>query len=383
MKSLSVSTQIPDPYRAGLELGYALKPIKPEVVFLFCTIHYTENNEILTGILDALEQEDTIIFGNSGDGFYETKGASELGAATLGINSEGKVAWHITSANGLETEPENCTTTAISNLKAKFNNTEPDLCWIAADFRTDASRIEATLQTALKAPVVGGMAADDNRMSDCALFKNDEILRNAVVLLGAQGDFSYDIIIANTLSGVGQPGTINSAHGTHINTIDNIDAMSFIERETGKPVLQSDRGVTSLTVIDEDQPEIKRIRSIVPDLSAAEGSLGLYGGIETGKRVQVCLATPEQMLNEVRQKCLASSTHALDPKAGIIISCAGRKWLLGEQIQDEIKPVNEKFGAGFPIAGFPSFGEIGPIKTGSGYSRPLFHNMTYVLVLIG
>ncbi len=35
------------------------------------------------------------------------------------------------------------------------------------------------------------------------------------------------------------------------------------------------------------------------------------------------------------------------------------------------------------LAGFPSLGEIAPLRTADGYSPSLFHNMTYVLMLIG
>ena len=35
------------------------------------------------------------------------------------------------------------------------------------------------------------------------------------------------------------------------------------------------------------------------------------------------------------------------------------------------------------LAGFPSFGEFGPEKSSSGYSHPMFHNMTTILVLLG
>jgi hypothetical protein len=34
------------------------------------------------------------------------------------------------------------------------------------------------------------------------------------------------------------------------------------------------------------------------------------------------------------------------------------------------------------LAGFPSFGEIAPLRRRGGYTRNLFHNMTYVLLLL-
>ncbi len=72
MEALSVSTQIPDAYRAGVYLGEHLAALNPEVVFLFTSIDYGHNSDILAGLQDSLNQPNCIIIGNSGDGFYET-----------------------------------------------------------------------------------------------------------------------------------------------------------------------------------------------------------------------------------------------------------------------------------------------------------------------
>ena len=53
------------------------------------------------------------------------------------------------------------------------------------------------------------------------------------------------------------------------------------------------------------------------------------------------------------------------------------------QASAEVKALREQIHADLPLAGFPSFGEIGPLKLGAEYSANLFHNMTYVLLLLG
>ena len=126
--------------------------------------------------------------------------------------------------------------------------------------------------------------------------------------------------------------------------------MDFIERETGKPVLQSDRGIVSLTVINPEAPSERTLRSIVPDFSTDAGHLGLYGGIERGKSVQVC---PPR-----RRSCCRKSTRSpgglrrppFQPQAALIVSCGGRKQMLGPQIGNEISRLTGAF-AHPPAAG--------------------------------
>ena len=66
MRAFSAGTKIPDAYRAGAYLGEQLKPLMPEVVFLFTTIDYGDSEEILEGLHDGLEH-DCIVIGSSGD----------------------------------------------------------------------------------------------------------------------------------------------------------------------------------------------------------------------------------------------------------------------------------------------------------------------------
>src|SRR5690606_38731085 len=146
-----------------------------------------------------------------------------------------------------------------------------------------------------------------------------QALTNSLVLLAAVGPVHFEVVIGNALTAVGKPGVIEEAEGAFIQRIDGTDAMDFIERETGKPVLTSDRGVTSLTIIDSDAEEVKRLRSIVPQFSTSARALGLYGGISVGKTVQVCLAQPDEILKEVYNLAKGAQARLENPAAALIV----------------------------------------------------------------
>jgi hypothetical protein len=380
MQARSAHSLVSDPYRAGAALGDALVDLAPEVVFLFSSVHYGEPPELLDGLYDALGNDAVVVVGNSGDGCLEAGVTTDHGVAALGINTGGKVRWQAVVESGASADPAGCTRRALAALRASLGE-EPGLIYMACDFRADAGLVEAVLHDELDIPVVGGYAADDNRMLACYLYVNRQIVHDAVVLLGLAGDFRFDIRIGNTLPAVGEAGVVESAEGTQLHRIGGQSAVDFIASQTGKPVLQSDRGMVSFTIINPERSSERRLRSIVPAFSIDQGTLGLYGGIEEGKRVQVCLANPAQLTAEVN--AIAEEVTRLDftPAAGIIVSCAGRKWLMGGNIGNETKALNERFPHGLPLVGYPSFGEIGPLRDEQGYTGNLFHNMTYVLLL--
>lgn len=375
MQALSVATQIPEAYRAGVYLGEGLCAIKPEVVFLFTSIDYGDNADILEGLNDGLADDNCIIIGNSGDGFYETHGVGATGAAALGLNSGGKIIWQLHIGQDVTVNPMAATRQAL------LNHQEASLVFMVSDFHADASLIEQVLEHEIHVPVIGGFAADDQQWHNCALYANKAVLNDCVVALYAIGELQFAVYVENSITPIGAVGQIQIAEGNRIDQIDGLSAMRFLERETGKPILRSDRGIISLTIIDPHQ--LKRLRSTKSDIGDDDQSITLYGGINAGQRVQVCIAEPDVLIDEVyRIADSAKQTANLNPVAAIIISCAGRKNLLGERISHEVSALTRSFGD-LAMIGFPSLGEIGPLRTEQGYSANLFHNMTYVLLLIG
>lgn len=384
MRAQSASSVLSDPYRAGLALGETLRPLDPEIVFLFTSVHQS-SPELLEGLYDALDRDDLLVLGNSGDGFYATAAVGDLGASALGLNSDGAVRWRLAVAENIQEDAGNAMRQVLGQLKQSDEAPQeeaPRLMFLFSDFRTDAKQIESVLRDEVGCPVIGGLAADDNRMAQCFVYANRRILTGALAAVAAYGDIRFDIHIGNALRPVGKAGVVDMAADNRIQRIDGLEAMAFIERETGKPVLQTDRGITSLMVMEAEDDAEKRLRSIVPDFSIEAGALGLYCGIEAGKRVQVHLADPQDLINEVHSIAASVRAREQPPAAALIVSCAGRKWLLGDNIAHEVQALNTVFPAGLPLAGFCSFGEIGPLRDGAGYGRNLFHNMTYVLLLI-
>ena len=72
------------------------------------------------------------------------------------------------------------------------------------------------------------------------------------------------------------------------------------------------------------------------------------------------------------------------PAAAIVISCAGRKWLLDDSGTKELETFFGAVGEKLPLVGFPSFGEIAPFRRPEGsYTPTCFHNVTFVVCLLG
>lgn len=373
-----------DPYRAGINIGEELADIRPEVVFLFPSIHYDGSPELVEGIYDALESEETILIGNTGDGFYERNKIADAGVSALGINSNGSVRWRVAHESGVGEAPLDAARRCMKKLNDARQFSGQVLHFMAIDFRTDTTEIISALQETASGPVVGGLAGDDYSLERCFVYVNREVLTDTVAILAMDGPLAFDIRIAHKLNPMGMPGEITETEGTTVKTIDNIPAMDFIARELGKPLETVDEGIITFKLTDRDNDEEYRIRSLfLPDDRTGDGAVKLYGGEERRSHVQVCLAPPERIIQGLKDVGASLGDLPFKPVAAIIVSCAGRKKVLADSIGGEVDEIVRGCRSLEAIAGYPSFGEFGPVKTADGFSSPLFHNMTYILLLIG
>jgi hypothetical protein len=382
MRAKSLATRHLDPYRAGLELGEGLAELAPEVVFLFSSIHYGGSRELLEGLFDALP-DPPVLIGATGDGIYEASEVSDIGASVLGISTDGRVSWHVTSAGGVTADTEGTLERCADDLAAATGSQPLSLCVLLSDFRADAAKLVTTLGRRIAAPTVGGLAGDEYRMERCFVYAGREVLKDSVAMLGAVGDLSFEIHVAGELAPVGRPGVVSQAEGTRVLAIDDLDAQAFITRQVGKALSQADIGVAAMQVQSVREPDQRCLRTI-RQVDAADGSVTLFGAVKPGEQVQLCYASPEGIVRDARAIGARLQDSGFVPAAGLVISCAGRKHVLGYREDDhEVGAVREGCGRTFPLAGFPSFGEIGPRRTPTGYTNVLFHNMTYILLVFG
>lgn len=382
MRAKSLTTRHLDPYRAGLELGAGLAEVAPEVVFLFSSIHYGGSAELLEGLHDGLPSTPVVI-GATGDGVYEASDVSDIGAAVLGLNTGGRVQWHVATASGVTANSAAAVDRCADELAAATRGQALSLCVLLADFCADAATLVAALARRIAAPTVGGLAGDEYRMERCFVYAGREVLQDSVAMLVAVGDLRCEIHVAGELAPVGRPGVVSKADGTRIQAIDGLDAQEFIARQVGKALSPADIGVAAMqveSVTEPDQRCLRTIRAVDPQ----DGSVTLFGAVTPGEQVQFCYASPEGIVRDARAVGSRLRETGFVPAAGLVISCAGRKHVLGYREDDhEVGAVREGCGRTFPLAGFPSFGEIGPRRTPTGYTNVLFHNMTYILLVFG
>jgi hypothetical protein len=69
-----------------------------------------------------------------------------------------------------------------------------------------------------------------------------------------------------------------------------------------------------------------------------------------------------------------------DDSLAILVSCVGRKLVMGGRVDDEVEAVADVLGSQALLTGFYSYGEISPFTPGSACQ---LHNQTMTITCIG
>lgn len=379
MKAQSAATRTMDPFKAGVELGEGLAALPPEAVLLFTSIQYSDTADILEGLREVLGK-DTLILGATGDGVMERQTCSNMGAVALGLNGEGNVRWALGQAGGAEKNPRRALRSCVKSLHDQLAPEEPALYLLLSDFHADGDILEQTLQDVVTAPVVGGLAGDDYTIERSRVYANGRVREDAMVMLALVGNIRYTIRMARAMKPIGKPGVVTGTSKNRVTRIDHISARAFLERETGKPLMRIDRGQMVFRLERLRDHGQSALRSMAADGDAPDDSVRIYGTIRKGEVVQLCHATPRHITESAEET--ASAGRIKDVAAGLMISCAGRKQIMGNDPGCEFKILRKPWGARVPACGFASYGEFSPIAKGRSYTPTLFHNMTTVLLTL-
>ncbi len=386
MRYCSIRSTLTDPYRAGYEIGAALAAIAPEVILLFASISYDPDfSDFFDALHDGLGGRAALVFGGTGDGIYETSGTENYGVCALGITSNGAVTWSAFLEQGVKADSF-AAAEACARKAREACDGAPAFCMALADgTKADGHAIVSGISAVLPGSFFGGLTGDDRKFTRSKLFLNGKEYADAVAILTGSGAVNWAVSAAAGWTPVGAPGVVEDNNGCEIRNISGRTALDFMSAELGKPLGEADLGTVPLAAYLKASDTHFAMRA-PSHVDPEQGSVTTFGSVETGCTVRVCTASRQDLLKAVAEALgqLDQTVLGFTPAAAIIISCAGRKWLTGDQGEKELALLQQTLGTSLPLIGFPSFGEISPFRNADGsYSPVNFHNVTFVVCLMG
>ena len=132
-------------------------------------------------------------------------------------------------------------------------------------------------------------------------------------------------------------------------------------------------------MLGEDRGALGLIRTIL-GIDEANGSLVLAGDIRPDGYLRLMHASTDSLVDGAHEAAAAlglDSAAASAPGLALLVSCVGRKLVMGARVDDEIDAVTAVIGEHTHVTGFYSNGEISP-SLGGGL-RCHLHNQTMTI----
>lgn len=227
-----------------------------------------------------------------------------------------------------------------SQLVAGFNDELPDGVALTGGLSGDGARFERTLTIADDEPAPGRVVA---------LGLYGPRLR---VGFGSQGGWDQ----------FGPGRTITRSSGNVLYELDGEPALEVYRKYLGEHAAELPgsalRFPLSLLGDGESDPVVRTVLGIDAD----SNSMTFAGDVPQGAEARLMMANFERLIDGAGSAADAASASLRDPaELAILISCVGRKLVLGQRIEEEVEGARAVLGGRPVLAGFYSYGEISPL----------------------
>lgn len=226
-----------------------------------------------------------------------------------------------------------------------------------------------------KVPITGGLAGDGSNFSATLVGLNEQPAQGNIIAIGFYGQY---IKVKHGSNGgwqtFGLEKEVTRSEGNKLFEVDDTNALDIYKKYLGAEAdhLPGSALMFPLSVIipGSKQPVVRTILSIDNE----EKSMTFAGDIPEGSKVRFMKANFDMLTSaaaEAAQNTLLSK--GIRPDFSLLVSCVGRKIILGQRIEEEVEAVLESLGDKTPVAGFYSYGEIAPFNEGGNCQ---LHNQT-------
>jgi hypothetical protein len=234
-----------------------------------------------------------------------------------------------------------------------------------------------------KVAVTGGLAGDNGKFQTTYTLCNEVVTTDTVVAFGLRGK---SLTVSYGSQGgwlpFGPSRLVTRAESNILFELDGKPALQLYKEYLGEVKAKELPGSGLLypfAVLDDSSGEIGLIRTIL-NIDEKAGSLILAGNIPQGGYVRLMHAQKGALVDGAQKAAEDATRHAVvgaPADFSILVSCVGRKLVMGDDVDDETITVKKMFNKNSVIAGFYSYGEICPF--GQSVRTPQLHNQTMTI----
>ncbi len=216
-------------------------------------------------------------------------------------------------------------------------------------------------------PLTGGLAGDGAKFEETLVGADDTPKRGQVAAVGFYGS---SIRIGHGSAGgwdeFGPRRRITRSTGNVLYELDGKPALDLYERYLGEEDAHGLPGTAllfPLLIRDPVQPDQDVVRTVLA-IDRTARSMTFAGDVPEGWVAQLMRGNFDRLAAgaavAARQARSGLGDSSDQNGVAVLVSCIGRRLLMGQRIVDEVEAAGAQLGAKIPRLGFYSYGEISP-----------------------
>jgi hypothetical protein len=249
--------------------------------------------------------------------------------------------------------------------------------------KTNGSDLVRGLRDAVGPGVVlcGGLAGDGPNFGTTYVGLNAAPVPGRVTAIGLSGN---KLIVGHGSSGgwdvFGPERRITKAAANILYELDGKPALDLYKRYLGPDAaeLPGSALLFPLRIYPADKPEQAIVRTVV-GIDEDARTMIFAGDMPEGHCAQLMRGNFDRLIQGAATAAEQAQGQPQGERVVILVSCIGRKLLLGQRIQEEVEAVQGVLGQATHLTGFYSYGEVSPHEvTGSAE----LHNQTMTITTL-
>jgi hypothetical protein len=232
-----------------------------------------------------------------------------------------------------------------------------------------------------KVLIVGGLAGDAAKFEKTVVGLNTQPTQGKIIAIGFYGQKL--LVSHGSLGGwesFGLERIVTKSESNVLYEIDGKNVLDLYKSYLGKYADELPGSALlfplSIKIEEVDEPIVRTILSI----DETNQTMTFAGDVPEGSKVRFMKANFDRLIDaasDAASSCL--EVNSFSPKLALLISCVGRKLILGTRIDEEVEAVSDIFGGDTILSGFYSYGEISPLKP---FGECILHNQTMTITCI-
>lgn len=259
--------------------------------------------------------------------------------------------------------------------------TDEDLCYVLV--LSDGSQVNGSeLVKGLHAGhpdvlITGGLAGDAAAFRSTLVGLNGPAQEGKII---AVGFCSKNLVVTHGSQGgwdmFGLEKEISRSEGNVLCEIDQENALDTYKRYLGPDAANLPGAALLFPIAITIPGTVKPVVRTILSIDEEKRTMTFAGDVPEGSKLRFMRANFDTLTMAAATAAQATLKEDAKPGFALLVSCVGRKLVLGPRIEEEVEAVCHTLGNQVPVAGFYSYGEISPFNEGGGCQ---LHNQTMTI----